>query len=672
MAELRFETFEMPIAPLGPDNPLPKFPRPKRRQRPRTEPHPSLTEEDLRYMGYGVGHGLLPYTVQSEYTRSLERRPLRAAVLENETLKAVFLLEWGGRLWSLLHKPTGRELLARNPGICLANFALRGAWFSGGVEWNGCVSGHGPFTCSPLFAARVAGLGGNPVLRLYEWERIRGIPFQMDFYLPDDRPVLLARMRVRNPHSSVVPMYWWSNIAVPEADDVRVLVPAREAINYGYDHCLRRVPVPRLDDRDVSYSANLDGAVDFFYCIEGEQRPWITAVDGTGRGLFHASTSRLKGRKLFAWGRGPGGGRWQEFLSGGGPDYIELQAGLARTQGECLPMPAHAEWEWLEAYGTAEVDPAVAHGEEWHVAWRHVDTYLDRTAPQRWLEDELQRSRGMALRPPEEVMQQGSGWGALELQRRAAAREKPFCSRALVFGDESLGAEQEPWRALLATGIMPETPPGEAPRSWMVQPEWRRLLEGSLEGEGAHWLSWLHVGVMRHNAGEVEAARDAYRRSLDDRPSAWAYRNLAVLADEAGREAESADLLLNAASLAPGCVPLWVECVRALLHADRAQDAADLLDRAKVGVASHPRVRILRAQAALAADDLDTVECILLSCIELSDLREGEEILTDLWFALQEKRAALAACVPVNDALKQCIRCGCPPPPGIDFRMAGT
>ena len=102
-----------------------------------------------------------------------------AAVLENETLRATFLLELGGRLWSLYHKPSGRELLSVNPVFQPANLAIRNAWFSGGVEWNIGIIGHSPFTCEPLFAARVEGPDG-PVLRMYEWERVRGTPFQID------------------------------------------------------------------------------------------------------------------------------------------------------------------------------------------------------------------------------------------------------------------------------------------------------------------------------------------------------------------------------------------------------------------------------------------------------------------------------------------------------------
>ena len=57
---------------------------------------------------------------------------------------------------------------------------------------------------------------GTPVLRMYEYERLRGVSFQMDFFLPDGSRVLFARMRLVNENAQTVPTYWWSNIAVPE------------------------------------------------------------------------------------------------------------------------------------------------------------------------------------------------------------------------------------------------------------------------------------------------------------------------------------------------------------------------------------------------------------------------------------------------------------------------
>ena len=247
----------MPAADLGPDNPLPAL-RGERELHALDEGS-NVPQEMVDSLIWGQPANILPYTRQDGYNRERRPRDFRVAVLENETLRATFLLELGGRLWSLFHKPSGRELLSVNPVFQPANLAIRNAWFSGGVEWNIGIIGHCPFTCEPLFAARVEGPDG-PVLRMYEWERVRGTPFQIDAYLPDGSPVLLVRVRIINPHDHDVPMYWWSNMAVPEAADTRVIAPATEAFQFGYER-LDIVPIPQSGGVDVSYPTHLEGRV---------------------------------------------------------------------------------------------------------------------------------------------------------------------------------------------------------------------------------------------------------------------------------------------------------------------------------------------------------------------------------------------------------------------------
>ena len=188
-----------------------------------------LDEDDEIFLGYGFRSNVFPYRPQDVYTREQTERCYRSIVLENEFLRARFLPELGGRLISLTDKASGRDLLYQNKTLYAGNLAMRNSWFSGGVEWNASIIGHNPFTCSPLFAARTQLADGTPVLRMYEYERLRGVSFQMDFFLPDGSRVLFARMRLVNENAQTVPTYWWSNIAVPEWRGGRVVAPADAA-----------------------------------------------------------------------------------------------------------------------------------------------------------------------------------------------------------------------------------------------------------------------------------------------------------------------------------------------------------------------------------------------------------------------------------------------------------
>nr|WP_294693236.1 DUF5107 domain-containing protein [uncultured Friedmanniella sp.] len=440
MSSLRLDTWTLSTSPLGPPDPLPPLSSP-------ADLHavaaPGAADEEMRRgMAYGALPSVLPYLMQSDYGR--DRVPVEhpVAVLENDRLRATFLLGQGGRLWSLVDRRTDRELLYRPETLQLANLALRDAWFAGGVEWNLGLTGHTPLTCEPLHAARVTADDGTPVLRLYEYERMRGLVYQVDASLPDGAAHLLVHVTVTNPTDTTVPLYWWSNAAVPQADDVRVLTPARAAWTFDDRRVVSQVAMPVVDGQDRSYPTRSPSAVDYFFDLAASPRPWVAAVDGQGAGLVQSSTSRLRGRKLFVWGTGTGGRRWQEWLSPAGGTYLEIQAGVARTQLEHVPMPAGARWTWLETYGPLQSHPARLHHADWSVGAAEVERALETSAPSSWLAAAAATAAQLVDRPPTEALQAGSGWGALEQLRRAADGEPPWQLPGTPFDDATLGAEQ--------------------------------------------------------------------------------------------------------------------------------------------------------------------------------------------------------------------------------------
>jgi hypothetical protein len=667
MSELRLDQWIMPGADLGPANPLP--PMPPQRELHSAEPNAAIPAEMQRNMAYGHLPNMLPYTMQDGYTRDRQSKTFRTAVMENDILRATFLLEFGGRLWSLVHKPAGRELLSVNPVFQPANFALRKAWFSGGVEWNIGTIGHSPLTCSPVFAARVERDDGVPILRMYEWERIRQVPFQIDVCLPPGSPLLLIYIRVINPHDHTIPMYWWSNMAVPESPATRVVVPAESAYSYNYDELgLQIIPVPDYGGQDVTYSTRCPRATDYFFHVPDEQIPWITAVDGDGQGLVQVSTTRLKGRKLFLWGNGTGGQRWQNWLSEPGSPYIEIQAGLARTQLEHLPMPAHTAWSWLEGYGRLVADPAAIHGIDWKAARRAVDEPLAALMHAADFQAEYDRLQACADRPPTELLHRGSGWGALEAIRREMSGEPPFCSTGLLFDRDSLGDDQQPWLHLLAHGHFPASPPDSIPTSYMIQTAWRDHLEHAVANtQPMDWSAWYQLGILRYYADDTDGAQQAWQQSLLQVRTPWALRNLAVLKWHADQRDDAVQLLMAAYQLQPGLCPLLIELGQALIETKQATRWLDIVADLSAPIRAHGRIQLLEAQAALMTGDLDRTESILTAPLIIDDLREGETILTDLWVQLHAQRTAQP--LPIDTARATEILHEFPLPFALDFRM---
>jgi len=271
-ARLTASVYSLPAALPGPENPLPMF---RHRRRPgRRLRFEELPPGDRERIGWETSFRVLPYRMQDDLSRDLRPTQLRSVVLENGLLRAEFLPEMGGRLVSLRSLEEGRELVERNRILQTANLALRGAWFSGGIEWNASHPGHHYLTCSPVFAARAPAPGGGPALRLYEWDRVKGLTWQLDFWLPEGSRRLFVHVRLVNPHPFELPVYWWTNIALPEIPDGRVICPAQSAI-LGSGGALRLVEVPRAGDVDLRRPAVAPSAQEvFFRQKSGRRERW--------------------------------------------------------------------------------------------------------------------------------------------------------------------------------------------------------------------------------------------------------------------------------------------------------------------------------------------------------------------------------------------------------------
>lgn len=73
-------------------------------------------------------------------------RTYRTLVLENEYLRLTILPELGGRLWRVVHKPTGNDLFYHNSVVMPSPWGpagMRGWLAIGGLEWNLPVVEHG-------------------------------------------------------------------------------------------------------------------------------------------------------------------------------------------------------------------------------------------------------------------------------------------------------------------------------------------------------------------------------------------------------------------------------------------------------------------------------------------------------------------------------------------------
>ena len=602
----------------------------------------------------------LPYLMQDNYTRQRRRGRLPVITVENDALRAVFYPSLGGRMISLYDKRGRRELLFDNPVFQPANLAIRNAWFSGGVEWNGPLYGHSLLTCSPVFAAIVETPRG-PLLRLYEFDRALETTWQVDIFLPrgDDR--LWVHIKAVNPNEDDINFYWWTNIAVSLDRDTRVLSP----VDYALSHepaGNARIAFPVFDGFDGSYPSNYPYAKSVFFRKPGSQKPWSVCVDGRGRGLSHVSTPTLSGRKLFTWGTGRGGKRWMDFLSQAGKgDYIEIQGGVTPTQLQARPLKAGASLEWTECLSPFAMNAKAAHDPDWFAACTAAGRLVDEHVPAADLQQMHAFLSAHGDTPVGTVLHRGAAWGGLH-EKRTGRKISP----GLAFACEP-GEEERPWAELLDAGTFSADSLGKPPRSFNVSPGWTAVLNDSARAHGATWLHHLHLGVARLEARAFAEARKQFEASLALKDNAPAHRSLALLHERDGDPDAAQAAYERAWPLCGNDASLAVEIGDFLTRHKRHAAFDTFVNSLPAKVANHERIQLLAARVALERGDYRSVRRLLQR--EFGTIREGELSLSDLWFTSHIKEAEGRKGRELTDDEKRQLMRKFPPPRQIDFRM---
>ena len=587
-----------------------------------------LSEEDEIFEGYGTLPSAYPYRQQTTYSRKLEDTDTKTATLENDFIKAVFLPELGGRLWSLIDKKTEVNLLYTNDVIRFSNLAIRNAWFSGGVEWNIGIIGHSPLTNEPLHTAELTNEQGAPVLRMYSYERIREVEYQMDFWLEESDTMLNCRMRIVNHGKKVLPMYWWSNMAVPEYEGGRVIVPASEAFT-----CVNwevyKTPIPYVGDADISLYETIPDQVDYFFDIPEENPKYIANINKEGYGLLQVSTKRLRSRKLFSWGHNKGSDRWQAFLTEDAGKYVEIQAGLGKTQYGCIPMAPHSAWEWIEQYGPIQITAEKNEFEAWkEKAADYVENHVVPTS----LEEKLKASKKTALTPGK-VVYHGTEHGALKRLECEISGDRSL-SEHLDYGN-CTEEYSLVWAEFLKTGTLPKRNIQDIPEDFQCSPVFYHALKNAVcESEKENWYAHYQLGLIHWFYGEFQAANEELLLSQSLEANPWSCHALAVLNRNTPETARQ--YILLGLQMRNFDLSYVKEGFKILLSLDGANDVINTYEELPDEIRKDSRIKFEYMKALSLAGRFKEGYDLLMSDPEylLEDIREGEDSIGSLYQSL--------------------------------------
>jgi tetratricopeptide (TPR) repeat protein len=291
------------------------------------------------------GAVVYPYTMQDHLSRNKADRTYKALFLENEYLKVTCLPELGGRLHSVFDKTEGQEMFHLNNVIKPGMIAMRGAFISGGVEWNAGPQVHTVTIVSPVDAILGRNTDGSAYLEVNNLEKSLRTQWTVRVTLHPGKAYLDEHIRIFNPIDAISPYYFWNCTAFPSRKGTRFIYP----MTLGTDHyAVKFFGWPIHEGRDISWLKNYETwasifsvncAFDFFGAYDVDMDRGIVQV---------ADHHELSGKKAWTWGTWDFGLVSQKNLTDDDGPYIEVQSGPLPTQSDYGMLPPRQVISWQE------------------------------------------------------------------------------------------------------------------------------------------------------------------------------------------------------------------------------------------------------------------------------------------------------------------------------------
>jgi tetratricopeptide (TPR) repeat protein len=287
-----------------------------------------------------------PYPLQTDITRNKVLQKHRVVVLENEYIRVLILPDIGGRILAAIDKTNKDfDFIYYNHVIKPGLVSLRGAWLSGGIEWNFPTLGHTVNTVSPVkykIITRQEG-GITCVVGTEEW--VRRMKWEVFITLYPGRSYFTTRIRLENRTLTHNNGYFWANAATHDWDDTRVIFPPTDYTYAGGR--ANPTPWPIFEGRDVSWVKNTANPYDYFCGTPGDFNAAYNTTRDNGT-AHYADRYDSPGKKFWTWGTAPSGMIWEDILTDKDGQYIEVQSGRLLTQGDSWIFdPLHRE-DWTE------------------------------------------------------------------------------------------------------------------------------------------------------------------------------------------------------------------------------------------------------------------------------------------------------------------------------------
>lgn len=273
-----------------------------------------------------------PYFRFDGFTNTPVEKEWKIVTLENEYIKVYVAPEIGGKVLGAIEKSTGEEFIYFNKVVKFRDIAMRGAWTSGGIEFNFGSIGHAPTTASPVNYLLKNNDDGSVSCIVGAPEITSRTEWRVEIRLPANASYFETNALWYNPSNQKTSLYNWMTASVDASYDLEYFFPGHTEIGHGGEY--GSWPVNKDGIKISEYKNNTFGGPKSYHVLGEYAEEFLCYFHNKDFGLGHWSPYDEKpGQKIWLWALSREGKIWADLLTDpGNIQYTEIQTGLLFNQ----------------------------------------------------------------------------------------------------------------------------------------------------------------------------------------------------------------------------------------------------------------------------------------------------------------------------------------------------
>lgn len=301
----------------------------------------------------GAQGRVYPYPYNGTLTDEKKSISYKGLFMENEYLKICVLPELGGRMYYMIDKTNGYNVIYRNNVVKPSLIGMLGAWISGGVEWN-LPHHHRASTFMPTDFKLVDNEDGSKTIWVGELEFRHQVRWMVGMTMFPDNAMVKIDLRYINQTPMAHPFLVWANTAIHTNDSYQIIYPPlTEYATYHRKVDFTKWPISnelyrgsQFENTDISYWKNTPNGGSFF--AWEDQGQFVAGIDhGEKAGLCVVGNKNIVvGKKLWTWGTTASADMWEQILTDKDGPYLEIMTGAYSNN--------QPDYSWCHPYFTKE------------------------------------------------------------------------------------------------------------------------------------------------------------------------------------------------------------------------------------------------------------------------------------------------------------------------------